>query len=332
MPVAALWGVGLRIRHFLYDKQWLPVKNPPVPVVGVGNLNLGGAGKTPMSDYLIGLLRPHYRVAFLSRGYKRQTSGYVEAGPDSTVRDIGDEPLQLYRKWKGQVPVAVDEDRARGIERLVRRHHPDVIILDDAFQHRRIRPTWQILLTPFHRPFVGDWLFPAGTLRDLKSRAHAADLIVVTKTPAGASSGAKQKLKSSLERYGKPVFFAGLHYGTPRNAQGKTCSLDKLKGKILLITGIADPEPLLTELQERGVPFDHLSYPDHHAYSPKDIHRIRKKINKENYACVLTTEKDFVKLQEHLDGIHYLPIEVFMEEEQPFKHMLYESIKSEKFV
>lgn len=331
IPLSGILGVVLRLRHLLYDRGLLESVTFDRPVIGVGNLNLGGAGKTPMTEYLTALLSGDYRLAILSRGYKRRTKGYREATSQSTPAEIGDEPYQIYRKWHDRIILAVDADRHHGIARLIERHNPDIILLDDAFQHRRIRPSLQILLTPFHRPFTADRLFPAGSLRDLPSRARAADMIVVTKTPAGASESEKEKIRRALAPYGKPVFFAGYRYGAPRDAEGRVCDCFG-GGRLLVLTGIADPEPLYAELRRRQTAFDRIRFADHHQYSAKDIQKIKQKINKNNYRCVLTTEKDFVKLHEKLPGLCYWPVEVDMHDEHSFKKLLYESIKSEKSV
>ncbi len=330
MPLAWLWSRVLWLRHRLYDTGRLKSHAFSVPVIDVGNLQLGGTGKTPMTEYLIRLLRDDFKIAVLSRGYKRRSKGYLEADEHATPALIGDEPYQIHRKFGPEVIVAVDTDRVRGVQNLLKRHRPGIIILDDAFQHRRIRARVDLLLTPFHRPFFRDRLIPAGRLRDLPARARQASVILVTKTPESASVTEKQNILRALQAYRKPVFFTGLRYGPARTAREQTCSLIQPGARILLVTGIADAEPLLQYLHKQGIQVDHLSFADHRHYGPAALNRIRREWEAKDYDGMLTTEKDFVKLQLHFPGICYLPVEVSIENEQHFKNWLYEQIKSRK--
>ncbi len=333
MPLAWLVGGILRLRHFLYDAGLYKIYRPSLPVIAVGNLQLGGAGKTPMTEYLIRLLKNDYRTAVLSRGYKRRTKGFVMAGKDTTPLSLGDEPFQFYRKFGSEIVVAVDENRARGIRLLQHHVNPQVILLDDALQHRRVEAGLKVLLTPFHRPFVYDRLFPAGRLRDLKIRARNADIIVITKTPPNATAGRKKSLLSALEKYGKPVLFASIVYETPRDAAGKEIPWEIWqKEPFLLITGIADAKPLMDYLKSKNLKFSHLKFPDHHHYDKHTREHIRKQIHRLGAKRILTTEKDFVKLQEGFPAAAYVPIRFALEsgDEKLLKHLIYEQIKSTK--
>src|SRR5690606_14733525 len=229
----------------------------------VGNLSVGGTGKTPMVEYLLGVLEGH-RVAVLSRGYKRRSKGFLLADASSTVLDLGDEPFQLHRKFPN-LALAVDGDRRRGIETLERSVSPELILLDDAFQHRRVAPSLSILLTAHGRLYVDDWYLPTGNLRDAKGEAARADLIVVTKCPVDLSEDAREQLIRKLRpRAAQEVLFAHLAYGKRvLDGKGGGMELSALKGKrVALVTGIASPGPLLAHLESLGIAFSHFGYGD----------------------------------------------------------------------
>ncbi len=333
LPFAWLLGGILRIRHRLFDAGWLPVYRPSLPVIAVGNLQVGGTGKTPMTEYLIRLLKDDFRTAVLSRGYKRRSKGFVVAGAGANARILGDEPFQLYRKFGHEIVVAVDENRARGIRLLQQQVKPQIVLLDDALQHRRVDAHLKILLTPFHRPFTADRLFPAGRLRDIKNRAYSVDLIIVTKTPPDADIRKKNRLKTDLAKYGKPVLFASMTYDTPRDAAGMEIPWQIWqKEPFILITGIADPQPLIAFLKSKNLSFKHLKFPDHYHYDKHSLENIRKQIHRSGAKRILTTEKDFVKLQEGFPAAAFVPIRFALEsrDEELLKKMIYEQIKSPK--
>lgn len=324
-PLSWLYGAILALRHLLYDKKILSSVAHPVPLIGIGNLSFGGTGKTPMTEYLIRLLKDRYRMAVLSRGYKRATSGFYLAREGVSVRDIGDEPFQYYKKFPG-IEVAVDADRNRGIARLLQLPiPPEVILLDDAFQHRKIQPGLHILLTTCDDLYVDDFLFPAGNLRDLKSRAARADLIIVTKCPTALTGTERLHIKNKLNlKPRQQIFFSGITYANELVSATEKLQLKALqKEPFTLVTGIARPGPLVRFLKEKGLTFGHIRYPDHYEFTEKDIALLQRKTR------VITTEKDYMRLQHRLPGVYYLPIQTtFLEEEATFISTIERFIKS----
>lgn len=316
LPLSWLYGGITDVRNFLYDNEFWRPYDPPVPTIGVGNLTVGGTGKTPFVDHLLRHLTDVGPVAVLSRGYGRRTRGFRIATPDDTADTIGDEPLLLYRKHAPAVTVAVGERRAEAIPKLLAaRPHLKAILLDDAFQHRAVRPHLNILLTDYNRLFTQDHPFPAGRLRERRHGARRAGAVIVTKCPDSLSDKARREIEAKLKPYLRPevpIFFAGIQYGEPV-VFGKTPVQTPADAPFTLLTGIASPRPLLTYLQEKftGTFQNHLDLPDHHRFSEKDLRRVPTD------RLVLTTEKDFVKLAPLLGEtgtdparFFYLPIEM----------------------
>ncbi len=335
-PLCKLMSVILTVRHFLYDKNFISQVSFEIPLIIVGNLNLGGAGKTPMTEYLTNLLiKAGKRVAVLSRGYKRNTQGFIIAREHSKVDEIGDEPFQIYNKFKENPSfiLAVHKNRADGIERLQKRFNPDVIILDDAFQHRELKSGMKILLTPFHKPFYRDRIFPCGNLRDLPSRAHAAHMIVVTKTLVGGKKEIEEIRKKLQQNYLKPVFFSYVDYGQPQDKHEKKYDWDYFKKKkMLILTGIADPQPFYEFLKSKNLNFVKLSLPDHEAYGKERIKQIKNMVEKENIDLILTTEKDFFKIKNRFDALFYVPIKIGFLEQEKFNSKILHYVNTGKFV
>lgn len=269
----------------MYDHHLFVSHEAPLPAICVGNLAVGGTGKTPMTEYLIRLLSPTYKVAVLSRGYKRETHGFLIADHTATARSIGDEPLQLHRKFP-EVVVAVSADRVSGMKRL-KQVYPDlqVVILDDAFQHRLIRCGLNILLTPMDSLYVDDHYLPYGRLRDNKSQSLRADIVVVTKCPPDIKPIEKRLIDTRLHLPSyQHLFFSSIEY--PELAGG---------GKAMLVTAIARPEYLEAKLKEQYPNLVVVSYPDHHTFSRSDIRYLEQKAK--NYDTVFTTEKDLMRLE-----------------------------------
>ncbi len=288
LPISLLYHIVLTVRHKLYDWHFLESTRFEHPVVCVGNLNLGGTGKTPHTEYLIQLLRGEYRVATLSRGYGRKTRGFKRAEAASTYEDLGDEPLQYFRKYP-DIQVAVDEDRVDGVRRLLMSHNaPEVILLDDAFQHRSIKAGLNILLTEYQHLYAEDYLIPAGTLRDVRSAAKRADLIVVSKSPKDLDENRKQEIINRLRPTDKQkVFFSYLEYAPLQEADS-----------VLAFCGIAHPGLFTEELKKRYKTVESLTFADHHAYTKEDVTTLL-----EHYAnlkgekkIIITTEKDAARL------------------------------------
>ncbi|MBS1488439.1 MAG: tetraacyldisaccharide 4'-kinase [Bacteroidetes bacterium] len=291
-PFSVLYGLITRLRNGFYDRGWIKSYSfDSCATICVGNLSVGGTGKTPMVEYLIRLLLPHYSLAVLSRGYGRQTKGFRLAGEQDTASTLGDEPFQFYKKWQGKISVAVCENRVEGMNRLLNSDRKiDVVLLDDAFQHRRLKPSFSILLTDYSKPFFVDHLLPKGRLREGRRASTRAQVVVVTKCPATVQEAS---YRSAIHNYAaiKPLFFSSIKYGTPvALAEGSQIGKD-----VLLVTGIANSKPLVDYCHTVFTVKGYYHFVDHHHYSPADIISIQERA----IACnskILTTEKDMVKL------------------------------------
>ncbi len=328
LPISFLYHIVLTIRHKLYDWHILKTTRFEKPVICVGNLNLGGTGKTPHTEYLIRLLKNDYRVATLSRGYGRKTKGFKTAGTAGTFEDLGDEPLQYFKKYP-EIQVAVDEDRVDGVTHLLGEQGIEVVLLDDAFQHRSISAGLNILLTEYQHLYTEDHLFPAGTLRDVRSAAKRADIIVVSKSPKALASEEKQTIINKLNPTEKQqVFFSHLEYAPlqPLNETAKTVTAENTDS-VLAFCGIADPEPFKTALEKLYKNVVILPFADHHAYTENDIKAILKCFG--NLAgekkIIVTTEKDAARLTNspylcQFDNVpvYDLPVNVRFHEEEKF--------------
>lgn len=318
LPFSVLYGSGILLRNFFYKKGIFRSKEFPVPVICVGNLSFGGTGKTPMVEVLVEILKNEYKVAVLSRGYKRKTSGFLLLNGKETASEAGDEPLQFKTKFP-EITVAVDENRSHGITRLLElKNAPEVIILDDAFQHLKVRAGLNILLSSFSDLYVEDLVLPAGNLREPKKGASRANIVVVTKCPAGISIKKKEEIRKRLKlAKDQKLFFSRINYSDEVKNDKTALPLDSLRKKeIVLITGIANPAPLLSFLRKRKIDFLHLKFSDHHSFSSSEIEKIQKGHSGRSF---LTTEKDFMRLKDHLseEKLFYLPINsVFTTEEE----------------
>ena len=298
-------------------------------MICVGNLSLGGTGKTPHTEYLIRLLKDNYRVATLSRGYGRKTKGFQLADGQSTYEAVGDEPLQYYHKFP-DVQVSVDEDRVEGVEKLLSsKFHPELILLDDAFQHRRIKAGLIILLTEYQHLFCDDFLFPAGSLRDIRSAAKRADIIVVSKSPKELGESDKQQIIRRLKpTESQKVFFSSLEYAglKPLNEASGQASIEDADS-VLAFCGIANPKPFFEEMKKRYKTVDFLPFDDHHAYTENDIKTILKRYTslEGTNKIIVTTEKDAARLTNSPYLCHFecaplydLPVTVRFHEEEKF--------------
>ncbi len=300
-PVSLIYGMVIYGRNWCYDVGLFSSKSFKTPTVCIGNLSTGGTGKTPMVEYLIDLLRERYKVAVLSRGYKRKSKGFVLADSNSTVKQLGDEPYQIFSKFD-DLSLAVDSDRQNGITTLAQCVAPDVILLDDAFQHRKVIPSFTMLLTTYDTLFVNDCFLPTGTLRDAKNQKKRADVVVVTKCPAHVGKDEQARIEQQLN-VTVPVVFAYLSYDTMVTSKNGKMEFSNLQGQhITLVTGIANPKPLIRHLKAMGLDFEHLSYPDHHSFSAVELKKLKR------YPLVLTTEKDHVRLKDQLDNAYFLGV------------------------
>ncbi|MCB0461541.1 MAG: tetraacyldisaccharide 4'-kinase [Flavobacteriaceae bacterium] len=294
------------LRNYCFDNDILKSKSYNFPVICVGNLSVGGTGKTPMIEYLIQLLKEDYYVGTLSRGYRRETKGFLLADDTATAKTVGDEPFQFYQKFS-EIIVSVGEDRQLAIEQLLQlEKSPEVLLLDDAFQHRKVQAGLNILLTSYNDLYVNDMVLPTGNLREPKSGAKRADLIIVTKCPENISVKEQEKIKDELKiKSHQQLFFSSISYANEIISKEKGMDLEELKNKpFTLVTGIANPMPLVDYLNKKGFNFNHEAYKDHHDFTASDISKLEK------MELVLTTEKDYVRLKDALKGnnVFYLPI------------------------
>lgn len=339
-PLALIYGWITSFRNHLYDlKIWKSVEFD-VNVISVGNLAVGGTGKSPMVEYIVNLLlKKGKHPATLSRGYKRKTKGFRLAAAEDNAKSLGDEPYQFWLKFDKKVPVAVGEERVMAIPEILFKHENcDVVVCDDAYQHRTLRPGLSILLSTFDRPFFNDQMLPAGRLREGRKGADRADILVFTKCPMEIGEQKKEYTRKA-EKYlkaGTPVFFAVTRYHSPVAVFGANHFPGK---RVLLITGLANSMDIVRYVENNFELARHLEYADHHHYSTDDANAILEAFQgclreHENDLMVLTTEKDAVKLREisHLSTlpIFYLPIEIeFLYEGDKFERLVLDSFKVE---
>ncbi|MBN2616298.1 MAG: tetraacyldisaccharide 4'-kinase [Bacteroidales bacterium] len=323
-PFSWLYALIIQIRHVFFDWGILRSKSYSFPVISIGNLALGGTGKTPHTEYLVQLLlEQKMKIAILSRGYGRKTKGYLNADEShSDASAIGDEPAQFYHEFAKHIQIAVDGNRRRGIEKIMSSPpKPDAILLDDAMQHRYVKPGISILLTDYRNLYVDDHMVPYGKLRDVKSASKTADIIVVTKTDTVLSPIIRRYILNKLKPRGhQRVYFSFFRYGKLVSVPGfKKKEWDKKYSVIVLFTGIANPYPIKDYLRDYCNELITISFPDHHVFSKKDVELIRRKYEEQftRKKLVITTEKDamrlinspYLRMLEDLP-LFYLPIEV----------------------
>ena len=306
-PFSILYGFITSFRNFLYDKGILKSYSFEIPVVAVGNLSVGGTGKTPQIEHLIRLLQDNYLVATLSRGYKRKSEGFILADKKATTNTLGDEPFQIFKKFP-KIQVAVDANRKNGIESLLfQKNKPEIILLDDAYQHRKVKADLYILLTAYDDLYVDDYILPTGNLRESRSGAKRAQMIVVTKCPSTISNEEKVRIKSKLRLKDKQkLYFSSIIYDDFVYAEEVTFKVSEIQNETkVLVAGIAKPASFFNYLKT-GSDIT-LAYPDHHNFTASEIQEIKNKtINNK----IITTEKDFVRLKGKIpkEQLFYLPI------------------------
>lgn len=302
-PFSILYGWVMSLRNWAYENGYLNCTAYDIPIICVGNLSVGGTGKSPMIEFLLDFLKEEYQVAVLSRGYKRKTKGFVEVKETSTAEEVGDEPLQFKRKFP-QAKVAVCEDRRKGIEQL--QTWADIILLDDAFQHRKVKPSTTILLTPYHDLFINDYMLPTGNLREPRKGAERADIIIVTKCPDRVSYSKLQEIEYRMPLGNlQELFFSKIGYSEVIHGKSEILPLEYLSDKpFTLVTGIANPTPLTKFLADQEFQFTHEKFGDHHHFSNAEIETMK------TAAPILTTEKDYMRLKDRMEGVelYYLPI------------------------
>jgi tetraacyldisaccharide 4'-kinase len=348
-PFSLLYGLVTGFRNFLYNMEILKSDEFSIPVICVGNITVGGTGKTPHTEYLASLLGKDFKVAILSRGYKRKSRGFRFAEPGSTAADVGDEPLQMYRKFP-EITVAVDGNRVRGVKKILEeRPETNVIILDDGFQHRRITPGYSILLSDFERLMIRDHLLPYGNLRESLSNMNRADIILITKSPENISPIQRRILvKEVNKRPYQNLYFTSLTYKEPVNVfDGFHPETDILSQEgsenrgIVLVTGIANPRQLSEYLVKKCSEIIHLPFGDHHSFTLKDIYKITEAWSslKSPVKYVITTEKDAVRLREFTNIAEkirsltfYIPvgIDFLNDDRNEFDNMIIDYVRKNK--
>jgi tetraacyldisaccharide 4'-kinase len=317
-PFSLIYGAVILLRNFLFDKNILKSSSFNFPLICVGNLAVGGTGKTPMTEYLATLLKKDYKTATLSRGYKRKTKGFAIAGANTTAIDIGDEPMQFHQKFP-DVVVAVGEERLVAIPQLLHdKPETEVIILDDAFQHRSVKAGLNILLTEYGNLYSRDLMMPAGDLRDVKGSRKRADIIVVTKCRANLPVSEKEAIEKSLDILPhQKLFFTEILYAPPYHLFNKNFANIGSTTDLLLVTGIANPKPLMNFITGHVHSYEMLRYADHHIFTSTDLKDIKKHFKNlpENDRMILTTEKDAVRLEKFKADLADYPVYVL-----PVKH------------
>lgn len=340
LPLSWLYRLGVGLRNMAFEMNLLKSRAFDIPVIAVGNITVGGTGKTPHVEYLVRLLKDRCRVAVLSRGYKRKSQGFVLAEPDTPAKRIGDEPFQMKRKFP-EVTVAVDTDRCRGIDRLTAEGNVDVVLLDDAFQHRYVQPGMNILLVDYHRMVFDDCLLPAGRLREPVSAKDRADVVIVTKCPKDMKSIAYRVVSKTMQLYAyQTLFFTTLEYGALQPLFGESAgtsgerTLEQLRPDehILLLTGIASPQQMRRDLQAYASHVTPLTYGDHHHFSRWDIKHINHTFAQlPEPRLLVTTEKDAARLcsvdglsDEVKKNMYVLPVHIrfLLDEEEKFNQYI----------
>ncbi len=321
-PFAILYGLITSIRNFLFDKGILKSYSFDIPVIAVGNLSVGGTGKTPQIEYLIRLLSDNCKIATLSRGYKRQSEGFVLADANSNAEILGDEPFQFYQKFP-TIQVAVDANRKNGIEQLLSKaDKPDVILLDDAFQHRKVKAGFYILLTAYDDLYADDCMLPTGNLRESRSGAQRANVIIVTKCPQTLTDEAQNNIRTKLKiTSDQALFFTKIEYDDCISSTNQKMFVsDILNREKVLLAGIAKPESFFSYLKKENDTI--LTFPDHHHFTESEILEIKE--NAPN-TIIITTEKDYVRLKDSVlaSQLYYLPIRCsFLSERKRFDDLI----------
>lgn len=344
-PVSFLYGVGVFIRNMLFDYGILPSRHFSTPVISVGNITVGGTGKTPHVEYLVRLLTKDFKVSVLSRGYKRKTKGLHIASDKPNSAEIGDEPTQMKLKYP-EIDLIVDADRVRGIEKLIERKN-ELVILDDAYQHRYVKPGLSILLIDYNRPIYKDHLLPVGNLREHRQAKNRADIIVFTKTPEKVKPIDKRIALERIKAYAyQSVYFSCFKYGHFTSVFGNNVKIsDDFHNNhelytVILLTGIASSKSIINYLESYTTDIEHLEYADHVNYTKAKLNRITSLYESvdNDKKIIITTEKDAVKLRELKDvnktlinNTFYLPIEVkILDNEVKFNEQIIDYVKKNK--
>lgn len=345
LPFSLLYGIGVAIRNLLFELHVLKSTQFPIPVICVGNITVGGTGKTPHTEYLIQLLEQEFNIAVLSRGYKRKSKGFVLASSHTAVDQLGDEPYQMKKKFP-DIHMAVDRDRCHGIEELTAPENGlaiDVILLDDAFQHRYVKPGLSVVLIDYNRPIYSDLLLPAGRLREPASGKKRADILVVTKCPETITPEEQMRIQKRLNpKARQALYFTRFAYGDlyQLTSQATRRAIQSLAedSEILLVTGIASPLSLINKLSAYTANIHPLTFPDHHDFTEEDVQLIRQKFEQlsPGKRLIITTEKDAARLTGHpsmtndlKENTYVLPIKVAFlnQSDQSFNQKIIEYVR-----
>jgi tetraacyldisaccharide 4'-kinase len=348
-PLSLIYGLITSFRNFLYNSGIVPSEKFSLPIICIGNITVGGTGKTPHTEYLIDLLRKKFRVAVLSRGYKRKSKGYQVASGLSSVPEIGDEPLQMHRKFP-DIMVTVDNDRVHGVKKILQESpETDLIILDDGFQHRKIKSGLSVLLSDFNNPVTDDFLLPYGNLRESVRNIRRADLIIITKSPDDIQETIRQEIINNFNAISvKRLFFTTISYSDPVPLfedqvliRWSLTDINPENHGLVLLTGIASPEPLKRYIEKYFSEIIHLKFADHHYFNENDILNIRTAfVNlKSQVKYIVTTEKDSVRLKEFAnfeafikESFYYIPVRInFLDNgKQEFDNLISDYVRKNK--
>ena len=329
LPFSGLFWIGVTVRNLLYKFRIFGSRRFNIPVICVGNLSVGGTGKSPHVILVADILKDEAGLAMLSRGYGRKTSGLKIANYSSKVYDIGDEPLQFFNRFRNKIVVAVSENRVIGINHLIKNYKSEVILMDDGFQHFQVKPGFSILLTDFNDPYTSDYLLPAGNLREPRSAARRADVIIITKCPDAFTVKQRDALLSRIKP--KPyqsVFFSKIVYSNAAIHHRYSIESDEWRDyDVILVTGIAKSKILVDYVKSKFRSVRHLEFPDHHNFSASDVQKIDQEFEKlqSGQKMILTTEKDYMRLKDEralIENLFYLPIQIELNDENSFREIL----------
>ena len=332
-PFSLVYHLVTAIRNRFYDWGFFKSTSFKTPIINVGNLSVGGSGKSPMVMYLADLLSKHYRTGVLSRGYGRLTKGYGVTNYESNYKTVGDEAMQLFERFKNRFVIGVCEERVPGAKKLIEDMDLRVLLLDDAYQHRKIKPGFNILMTDYNDPFFKDYLLPAGNLRESRAGYKRAQIIMVSKCPPDLTEEKKQYYISRIRpQHNQKVFFSSIGYDENVYAKDKFLPDNNLAYyDILLITGIANPKPLLQHLSHFSQRVKHMQFKDHHNFTDADIKNIITEYKKlGEYKIILTTEKDYVRLKTYdylRDLVYYWPINMNIDNKEEFNQIVLDYVR-----
>ena len=333
-PISLLYNAITALRNYFFQRQYgFRSIQFDIPTINVGNLRVGGTGKTPHVEYLIELLMSKYKIGTLSRGYGRKTKGFLLADEQSTAQTVGDEPLQFYSKYKNDITVSVGEDRALAIPQLLGLHPEiEVLLLDDAYQHRYVKPHLNVLLTEYARPFYRDFVLPSGRLRENRLGANRADIVVVTKCPSNLTDQEMEHVTKKVARYSKgDVCFSCFDYAEP---VGKNDEILNHYKKVVTVAGIANNQSFIDYVAANYSIQNSFNYSDHYNYQESDVIKWLSEVKKESGTAIVTTEKDFMRLKEFEElktiPLFYIPIKVkFLSGKDTFEKLVHGVIDSD---